>query len=154
MVALEISEGIASGIITLTMVCMGEAPMLRDISMILGFSSRRLLSTNRATKGKAAMVNGTMEASVPTAVPMMALVNGNRRIIKIKNGTERRRLMITFNVFISQPGRGASPFFSPTTRRTPRGSPSSTAKNMAATVTYSVSQKASANCPFTISIVS
>ena len=69
MVALEMREGIASGIMTLMMVCMGEAPILRDISMILGLSSRRLLSTRRATKGKAATTSGTMEATVPTAVP-------------------------------------------------------------------------------------
>ena len=147
MVALEMREGIASGIMTLMMVCMGEAPILRDISMILGLSSRRLLSTRRATKGKAATTSGTMEATVPTAVPTTARVKGNSRIIRIRKGTERSRLMMTLMVFISQPGRGARPPFSPTTRMTPSGRPMTTAKNMAAMVTYSVSQKASRNCP-------
>ena len=41
MVALEMREGIASGIMTLMMVCMGEAPILRDISMILGLRGLR-----------------------------------------------------------------------------------------------------------------
>ena len=65
MAALLISEGTLSGSITLQMICSGDAPMLCAISMILGFTSRRLLSTRRATKGNAATTSGTMEATEP-----------------------------------------------------------------------------------------
>ena len=71
MVMFEMREGILSGNITLTMIWKGAAPMLCAISITLGLTSLRLLSTSLTTKGKAAMVRGTMDAAVPTAVPAM-----------------------------------------------------------------------------------
>ena len=94
----QIREGTLSGIITFTMICIGEAPMLWAVSMMLGFTSRKLLSTKRATKGKAAITSGTMDAGVPTTVPITNLVKGKTKIIKIKNGMERSKLMIIFKI--------------------------------------------------------
>ena len=51
--------------------------MLWAVSMIFGLTSRRLPSTSRATNGKAAMTSGTMDATVPTAVPTISRVSGN-----------------------------------------------------------------------------
>ena len=81
------------------------------------------------------MVSGTMEATVPTAVPTIRRVSGNTTIIRMRNGTERSRLIITPRVFIIQPGRGSTPPFSPATRRTPRGRPRTMARAVATTVT-------------------
>ena len=81
------------------------------------------------------MVSGTMEATVPTAVPTISLVSGNTTIIRIRKGTERKRLITTPSVFISQLGSGRTPPFSPATRRTPRGSPRTMARAVATTVT-------------------
>ena len=47
MVKLEMRDGMLSGNITFTIICIGEAPILCAISMIFGFNSRRLLSTKR-----------------------------------------------------------------------------------------------------------
>ena len=84
---------------------MGVAPMLCAASMMLGSSSRRLLSTRRATNGKAAMTSGTMVALVPTVVPMMRRESGKTMIIRIRNGIERSRLIRTFSTLISQRGK-------------------------------------------------
>ena len=89
--------GTLSGIITRQMICRGVAPMLWAASMILGSTSRRLPSTNLAINGKAATTRGTMVAAVPTAVPMISRDRGNTMIIKIRNGTDRSRLMSTFS---------------------------------------------------------
>ena len=70
--------------------------MLCAASMILGLTSRRLLSTSLAINGKAAIVSGTMEATVPTGVPTISLVSGITMIMRIRKGTERSRFMITF----------------------------------------------------------
>ena len=88
-VALEIRDGMLSGIITFVMICKGDAPILCAISMVLGLTSLRLVSASLATKGKAAITSGTMEAVVPTTVPTISLVRGKTKIIKIKNGTVR-----------------------------------------------------------------
>ena len=134
-VALEIREGILSGIITLQMICIGVAPMLCAASMMLGFTSRRLLSTSRATNGNAAITSGTIDATVPTVVPTIRRVSGKTMIIKIKNGTERSRLITTLSTCISPFGSGKTPFFSPATSSTPSGSPSTMANAVDKTVT-------------------
>ena len=135
MVAFWIREGTLSGIITLQTICMGVAPMLWAASIILGSTSRRLLSTSRATKGKAATTRGTMVAVVPTAVPMISRDRGNTMIIRIRNGMDRSRLMITFSTDSTGFGRGRTPSFSPATSSTPRGRPSRMAKAVDSTVT-------------------
>ena len=84
MVTFWIREGTLSGIITLQMICMGVAPMLWAASMILPSTSRRLLSTKRATKGHAAATSGTMVAVVPTAVPMSRRERGNTMIVTVE----------------------------------------------------------------------
>ena len=123
MVTFWISEGTLSGIMTLQIICKGDAPMLCAASMMLPSSSRRLLSTRRATKGNAAATSGTIVAVVPTAVPMSALERGRTMIINIRKGIERRRFIMMFSRCISQPGSGRTPSFSPVTSRTPSGSP-------------------------------
>ena len=135
MVALEMSEGTASGSITLTMICRGEAPMLCAVSMMLGLISRRLPSTRRAMKGKAAMTSGTMVAGVPTTVPTIRRVRGKTMIIRIRKGTERSRLIITFRTCSSQ--RGTRRIFpsSPATSSTPSGRPIRIAKKVERMVT-------------------
>ena len=65
---LETRPGRLSGIITLVMIWKGVAPMLWAASMTPASSSRRLVSTSRATKGKEATTRGTMVALVPTVV--------------------------------------------------------------------------------------
>ena len=135
MVALEIREGTLSGIMTFVMIWKGEAPILCAVSIILGFNSLRLLSTSLATKGNAAITRGTMEAVVPTVVPTISLVSGNTIIIRIRNGTERSRLMMTFSTPSSHLGRGSTPSFSPTTKSTPRGMPMIKANRVERTVT-------------------
>ena len=97
--------------------------MLWAASMILPSTSRRLLSTRRATKGNAAATSGTMVAVVPMVVPISRRDRGNTMIIRIRNGTERSRLMMTFSTCSSQPGSGRTPPFSPTTSSTPSGRP-------------------------------
>ena len=131
---LETRLGRLSGIMTLTMICSGVAPMLWAASMTPASSSRRLVSTRRATKGKAAATSGTMVALVPTVVPMISRDSGKTQIIRIRNGMLRRMLMTKFSPCISQPGSGRTPSLSPATRRTPRGSPSARAKAVDRTV--------------------
>ena len=109
--------------------------MLCAASMMLGFTSRRLLSTNLATNGNAAITSGTTDAVVPTIVPTIRRVSGNTKIINIKNGTERSTLISTFKNPIRGFGKGKMPFFSPTTSKTPSGRPITTAKRVARTVT-------------------
>ena len=134
MVAFWIREGTLSGIITLQMICMGVAPMLWAASIILPSTSRRLLSTSRATKGKAATTSGTMVAVVPTAVPINSRDRGNTMIIRIRKGMDRSRLMMTFSTCSSQPGKGNTPPFSPTTSSTPNGRPRTSASAVLSTV--------------------
>ena len=109
--------------------------MLRAASIILGFTSRRLLSTSLATKGNAAITSGTIDATEPIVVPTISLVRGNTTTIRIIKGTERRRFTIMFITFMSQRGSGRMPFFSPHTRMTPSGSPITNANSVAITVT-------------------
>ena len=134
-VALEISDGTLSGIITLQMICIGVAPMLWAASMMLGFTSRKLPSTSRATNGNAAITSGTMDATVPTVVPTISRVSGKTMIMRIRNGTDRSRLMTTLSTCISPLGSGSTPFFSPTTSSTPSGRPSTMANAVDNTVT-------------------
>ena len=109
--------------------------MLCAASMMLLSSSRRLLSTSRATKGNAAATSGTMVAVVPTAVPIRARESGSTIIMRMRNGIERRRLMMTFKTCMSHAGRGRMPSFSPVTKSTPRGSPITSARRVLKTVT-------------------
>ena len=97
--------------------------MLCAASIILGFTSRRLVSTNRATKGKAANTRGMMVATVPTDVPTISLDRGITMIIRIRKGMERNRLMSILRKDISHLGKGRIPFLSPTTSKTPKGRP-------------------------------
>ena len=135
MVKLDIREGTDSGIITLQMICIGVAPILSAASIIFGFTSLREDSTSLDTKGKAAITRGIMEGAVPTTVPMISLVRGITRIIRIRKGTERSRLIITLRKCIKGAGRGLIPPFSPVTRRTPRGSPMTIEKKVERIVT-------------------
>ena len=86
-------------------------------------TSRNEVSTIRATSGKAAMTMGGMVATVPTLVPTRTLLRGRTMIIRIRKGTLRSRLITIFSSFISQPGRGWIPSFSPVTSSTPAGRP-------------------------------
>ena len=123
MVHPEIRLGRASGSITLVTICQGLAPMLWAASTTPWSTSRRLPSTIRATRGKAAMTMGGMVAMVPTLVPTMTLDRGRQIIIRIRKGTLRSRLMTTFITVIMGLGRGFTPPFSPVTSSTPRGRP-------------------------------
>ena len=134
-VMLEIRPGRHSGIITLVMIWNGVAPMLWAASTTPSSSSRRLVSTRRATNGKAATTSGTMVALVPTVVPTMTRVSGNTQIIKIRKGTLRRMLMTMLRMCISQPGRGSTPSLSPATSSTPSGRPSTSANAVERIVT-------------------
>ena len=134
-VMLEIRPGRHSGIITLVMIWNGVAPMLWAASTTPSSSSRRLVSTRRATNGKAATTSGTMVALVPTVVPTMTRVSGNTQIIRIRKGTLRRMLMTMLRMCISQPGRGSTPSLSPATSSTPSGRPSTSANAVERTVT-------------------
>jgi hypothetical protein len=145
MVALDNRLGILSGIITLQIICIGDAPILWAASIIFGLISLRLLSTRRAIKGKAAITSGTMDAVVPTDVPTIARVRGITIIIRIRNGIERRRFITTFNIRITHFGSGRTPPFSPTTSSTPMGKPIIIANSVAKTVTYTVSHIARGN---------
>ena len=97
------------------------------------------------------MTSGTMDATVPTEVPTIARVSGKTIIIRMRNGTERRRFMMTLRTCMSPLGRGRTPFFSPATSSTPRGSPIITANSVAMMVTYTVSHIASGNSVIRIS---
>ena len=134
-VMLEIRPGRHSGIITLVMIWNGVAPMLWAASTTPSSSSRRLVSTRRATNGKAATTSGTMVAFVPTVVPTMIRVSGKTQIIKIRKGTLRRMLMMIFSRCISQPGRGRMPSLSPATSSTPSGRPMTRENAVESTVT-------------------
>ena len=134
-VMLEMRPGRHSGIMTLVMIWKGGAPMLWAASTTPSSSSRRLVSTRRATKGKAATTSGTMVALVPTVVPTMARVSGKTQIIRMRKGTLRRMLMTMFRMCISQPGRGSTPSLSPATSRTPSGRPSTRENAVERTVT-------------------
>ena len=116
-------EGRASGSITLRMICMGVQPMAWAASRMPLSVSRREASTRRATKGKAAQIRGMMEAVVPTEVPRIIRDKGITITMRMRKGTERRRFTTVLSTFISQPGRGRTPPFSPVTRITPRGRP-------------------------------
>ena len=85
--------------------------------------------------GNAATTSGTIVAVVPTAVPMMSRDRGNTMIIKIRNGTERSRLMMTFSTCSTPLGRGSTPPFSPATSSTPSGRPMTVAKRVDSSVT-------------------
>ena len=81
------------------------------------------------------MTSGTMEATVPTVVPTISRVSGKTMIIRIRNGTERSRLMTTLSTCIRPFGSGRTPFFSPATSSTPSGRPSTMANAVESTVT-------------------
>ena len=123
MVMFEIRLGTLSGISTLVMIWKGDAPVLCAISMIFGLTSRTELSTRRAINGNAAITNGTMDAAVPNALPIISLVNGATTTIRIRNGTERSRLIRIFRKCLSGAGKGMIPSLSPTASSTPNGRP-------------------------------
>ena len=109
--------------------------MLCAASMMLGLTSRRLLSASLATNGNDAMTRGTIDATVPTDVPTMARVKGITMIIKIRNGTLLKRFITVPIIHKSHEGRGRTPPFSPATSNTPRGRPIMTAKSVDKSVT-------------------
>ena len=96
-------------------------------------------------KGKAATVSGTMDATVPTEVPMISRVSGIIITIRMINGTDRSRLISTFRKLITGAGRGRMPLDSPVTRITPSGRPITMAKKVASSVEYRVSHIANGN---------
>jgi hypothetical protein len=61
---------------------------------MLGLISLKLLSTNLATNGKAAMTRGTIMATVPILVPKMSSVRGNAIIIRMRKGIDLKRFII------------------------------------------------------------
>lgn len=148
---LEISEGTLSGISTFTTIWKGVAPMLSAASTRLGLTSRTLLSTTRATKGKAATTRGTTLAVVPTVVPTIARERGSTTIIRMVKGTERRMLMRKPSSAFSQRGRGIIPSLSPQASRMPSGSPMTKANRVERKVTHRVSHMAAGNSERTIS---
>ena len=125
--------------------------MLCAASIMLGLTSLRLPSTRRATNGNAAMTSGTIDATVPTAVPTIRRVSGNTTIMSIRNGIERS-MFTKPSTFMSHVGSGRTPPRSPATRRTPSGRPIIIAKNVERTVTYNVSHIAKGNSLFTIAM--
>ena len=76
-----------------------------------------------------------MVAVVPTVVPISARERGKTMIIRIRNGMERRRLMMTLSAHITPFGRGSTPPFSPATSSTPSGRPITTANAVDKSVT-------------------
>lgn len=97
-------------------------------------TSRREVSTSRATKEAEAIIRGGMEATVPMVVPTRSSLRGSTMIIRIRKGTERRILMAKLSTFITGPGRGRTPSSSPATRIMPRIMPRTQATRVAATV--------------------
>ena len=77
----KIKEGLASESITLVIIDQVPAPIDKAASIKPHSISFSEVSTRRATKGMAAKVSGTMEATVPIYVPTSRRVMG---IIKIK----------------------------------------------------------------------
>ena len=90
----KIIEGKASGINTLLIICQVLAPMDKAASISPQSSSFKEDSTKRATKGIAASVNGTIEATVPIEVPTIKRVKGIASISSIIKGMERAALTI------------------------------------------------------------
>ena len=129
------SEGTLSGSRTFVIIWNGEAPMLCAASIIEGLISRRLLSTSLATNGNAAITSGTIEATVPTAVPTISLVRGKTIIMRIRNGIERSRLIIRSIILRMTLGTLMIFPFSPATIRIPSGRPRTIAKKVERTVT-------------------
>ena len=80
----------------------------------------------RAVYGIAAMVSGTMAAVVPMEVPAMRRVRGMIATIRMMNGMERIILMMKASGLLSR-RQARMPFFSVTTRRIPRGMPTTAA---------------------------
>ena len=76
-----------------------------------------------------------MVAVVPTVVPMMRRESGKTMIIRIRNGMERSRLMMTFSTLIRAFGSGRTPSFSPATSSTPSGRPMTMASAVDSSVT-------------------
>src|SRR5690606_9166008 len=87
-------------------------------------TSRRAVSTSRATKGAAAIVSGTMAAAVPIDVPTKKRVSGIMATSKIMNGVER-------TAFTSMPtvrfrlSAGSTPLRSVRCSKMPSGTPTS-----------------------------
>ncbi len=94
----ETIEGKASGIKTFTMICPFVDPIERAAWMTPKSTSVREVSIKRATKGAAAIERGMIVAFVPIAVPKINLESGKSKIIKIKNGKERRAFIIRLKI--------------------------------------------------------
>ena len=76
-----------------------------------------------------------MDATVPTEVPTIRRVSGMTTTIRIRKGMERRKLITTLMIFISQPGMGRTPLGSPATSIMPRGRPMMMANSVESRVT-------------------
>ena len=74
----------------------------------------------------AAMVKGTMAAVVPMDVPAMMRVKGMMATIRMMNGMERIILITNARGLLSS-RQARIPFFSVTTRRMPKGMPTTAA---------------------------
>ena len=103
--------------------------------MIFPSTSRKLPSTSLATNGNDATTSGIIVGAVPTTFCIISLVSGITITINIRNGTDLSRLITVFNADNTGLGSGSMPSFSPTTSRTPRGKPITSAKKVAITVT-------------------
>ena len=115
-------EGIASGTRTLRTTCNVEAPIERDASITPRSTSLIELSTTRATKGAAAITNGTTVAVEPILVPVIKRVIGTTATSKMRNGTERKILTIAPKIWLTG-ALGWMPFLSVTTKISPKGRP-------------------------------
>ena len=84
-------------------------------------------STTRATRGAAAMANGTTAAEVPMLVPTKNLDNGNSIIMRIMKGKERSAFM-TRSSMRRGVGRSESPPGAMRYSSSPLGAPNKTDK--------------------------
>ena len=85
----ETSDGRASGMSTLRMICQLVDPIALAAWTTPGSTSLRADSMIRATNGAAAIESGITVAIVPMLVPIMSLERGMRTIIRMMNGKER-----------------------------------------------------------------
>ena len=119
----ETIEGIASGIKTLKIIWRFWLPIARAAFTTSGSTSLRALSMTRATKGAAAMLSGTIVATVPMLVPKIKRDKGKSKIIKMIKGNERNtlttRLMTALSFFL-----GVMPLGPVMHKRIPKGKPS------------------------------
>ncbi|MPM93863.1 hypothetical protein SDC9_141005 [bioreactor metagenome] len=126
MVRPRIIEDSASGTSTLVIICQGVAPIAWAASITPYSTSFKEVSTKRPTNGMAAMLSGTMAASVPMEVPTKIRVSGIIATIRIIKGVDRAAFTILPKMRLSGTFSKICPL-SVVTRTTPRGIPASAA---------------------------